>query len=289
VSKQSFHQQLDRWLVTKEEQAALVPIIRKVRKDHPRMSARVMYSKILPATMGRDKFEAYCFSIGLKVKYPKNYRKTTDSSKTKRFPNLIEGTEVTGVNQVLVSDITYYEMNGRFYYLTFIMDLYNKEVVGYSVSKSLKTVATTIPALKMVIRRFGKDKLKGTIIHSDGGGQYYADEFKKLTKGMQNSMAKEVYENPHAERINGTIKNDYLIPYSPKDEASLNRELARAVHNYNTGKPHSSNEGMTPRELRNSNKQIVINVKKIKKTIEIENNSQSYFPNSTVQYNYHYV
>jgi len=285
VSKQAFHQKLDRWLVAKEEQAALIPIIREVRKDHPRMGARVMYDKILPETMGRDKFEAFCFSLGLKVKRPKNYRKTTDSSKTKRFPNLIEGIEVTGVNQVLVSDITYYEMSGRFYYLTLIMDLYNKEIVGYSVSKNLKTVNTTIPALKMVIRRFGKEKLKGTIIHSDGGGQYYADKFKDLTKDMQNSMAKEVYENPHAERINGTIKNDYLIPYNPQNEASLNRELARAVHNYNTGKPHSSNDGLTPAEVRKNNRQLVIQVKKIKKTIEVENNSPSYFPNSTVRYN----
>ena len=285
MSKQAFHQKLDRWLVAKEEQAALIPIIREVRKDHPRMGARVMYDKILPETMGRDKFEAFCFSLGLKVKRPKNYRKTTDSSKTKRFPNLIEGIEVTGVNQVLVSDITYYEMSGRFYYLTLIMDLYNKEIVGYSVSKNLKTVNTTIPALKMVIRRFGKEKLKGTIIHSDGGGQYYADKFKDLTKDMQNSMAKEVYENPHAERINGTIKNDYLIPYNPQNEASLNRELARAVHNYNTGKPHSSNDGLTPAEVRKNNRQLVIQVKKIKKTIEVENNSPSYFPNSTVRYN----
>lgn len=289
MSKQGFHQKLDRWLVHKEEQAALIPIIREVRKDHPRMSARVIYSKIRPETMGRDKFEAFCFSLGLKVKYPKNYRKTTDSSKTKRFPNLIEGIQVTGVNQVLVSDITYYELGGRFYYITLIMDLYNKEIVGYSVSKSLKTKHTTIPALKMVIRRFGKDKLKGTIIHSDGGGQYYADEFKELTKDMLNSMAKEVYENPHAERINGIIKNDYLIPYGPQNEAQLNRDLARAVHNYNIGKPHSSNGGLTPEELRKSSTQIIVKVKKIKKTIEVENNSASYFPNSTVQHNYQNV
>ena len=141
----------------------------------------------------------------------------------------------------------------------------------------------------MVIRRFGKKQLKGTIIHSDGGGQYYADEFRKLTKHMQNSMAKEVYENPHAERVNGTIKNDYLKLYSPQNEASLNRELARAVYNYKTGKPHSSNDGLTPTELRNSNTQITIKVKKIKKTIEVENNSQSYFPISTVHNNYQNV
>ncbi len=268
MKKQSFHQKLNRWLKKSEEQAALIPIIREIRKDHPKMSARVMYTKIHPETMGRE---------------------TPDSSQTRRFPNLIEGITVTGVNQVLVSDITYFEMQGRFYYLTFTTDLYNREIVGYSASKSLKTEHTTIPALKMVIKRFGEENLKRTIIHADGGGQYYAQEFKKLTKNMKNSMEREVYENSHAERINGTMKNDNLKPYNPQDEPSLYKYLSRAVYHYNTGKPHSSIQGMTPDELRKSDKLIVVQVKKIKKTIEVENNSQSYFPNSTVQHNYQNV
>jgi len=51
-------------------------------------------------------------------------------------------------------------------------------------------------------------------MHSDGGGQYYCNEFKSLTKelGMINSMTEEkVYENSHAERLNGIIKNTIFI------------------------------------------------------------------------------
>lgn len=291
MSKQNFHQRMDRWLDQKEEQAALIPLIREIREDHPKMSARLMYKKIRPQTMGRDKFEDFCFEQGFRVIRPKNYRKTTDSSGVERFPNLIEGLEVTGVNQVFVSDITYYEINGRFNYLTLIMDVFNREVVGYSASDNLRTKSTSFPALQMVVNRIGQDPLKGAIFHSDGGGQYYANEFRELTSrlGMRNSMAREVYENSHSERLNGIIKNDYLTGYGPQNLVVLRRDLGRAVYNYNTGKPHSSLNGKTPAEYRLSNSGKILKIKQKNKTVEIENNSPSYFPTSTVHHQHQYV
>lgn len=247
-----------------------------------------MYKKIRPETMGRDKFEGYCFSLGLQVTRPRNFRKTTDSTGVVRFPNLIEGREVTGVNRVLVSDITYYEMNNRFHYLTFIMDLYNREIVGFSESDSLRTTATIMPAIRMVIRQIGREKLEGIIFHTDGGGQFYSKAFLGLSSElkMQNSMAREVYDNSHAERVNGTIKNDYLIPYNPQNEVELRREQARAVMNYNTGRPHSSLQGLTPAEYRKNNTGKAMFIKKITTTIKVENISPGYYPTSTAQPSY---
>ena len=247
-----------------------------------------MYKKIRPETMGRDKFEEYCFSLGLQVTRPRNFRKTTDSTGVVRFPNLIAGRELTHVNQALVSDITYYEMNGRFHYLTFIMDLYNREIVGFNESKSLRTTATIMPAMSMVIRQIGREKLEGIIFHSDGGGQFYAKAFLGLSSElkMQNSMAREVYDNSHAERVNGTIKNDYLIPYNPQNEVALRRELVRAIMNYNTGRPHSSLQGKTPVEYRKTNPGNIMIIKKITTTIGVENHSPDYFPTSVVQPHY---
>ena len=143
----------------------------------------------------------------------------------------------------------------------------------------------------MAKKRIGPENLKGAIFHSDGGGQYYAKAFIQITSslGMKNSMAKEVYENSHSERLNGTIKNDYLIPYNPQDEADLSRELARAVFMYNTDRPHSSLQGKTPIEYRRDNPGKPMAIKKITTTIEVENNSPSYFPTSTVQHHHQYV
>jgi transposase InsO family protein len=274
TSKQAFTQMLKRSHYREEERQQLLPLINEIRKDHPRMSARDMYIKLRPSTMGRDQFERFCFASGYRVKRLKNYRVTTNSQGVTRFPNRIKDIKLTGINQVFVSDITYYEIGSKFYYLTLIMDLFNREIVGWSASDNLRTESTTLAALHRLIRERGKANLKGAIIHSDGGGQYYCTEFKTLTKSLEmiNSMTEEsVYENSHAERLNGVIKNNYLYLYGPKDLISLRKLLEKAVWMYNTGKPHTALGKLTPRAYLN------------KITIDTENNSQkSYFPLSTV-------
>jgi putative transposase len=259
-----------------EEQEQLIPLINEIRRDHPRMSARDIYLKLQPNCMGRDQFESFCMDSGYRIKRLKNFRVTTNSLGVTRFPNMIKDIRVTRVNQVFVSDITYYDIGPDTYYLTFIMDLYNREIVGWSVSDNLRTESTTLPALIMLIVLRGKINLKGSIIHSDGGGQYYCNEFKTLTKSLEmiNSMTEEkVYENSHAERLNGIIKNNYLYPYGPTNIKTLRKLLNKAVLMYNTGKPHKALGKLTP--------------KAFKDTIDNEDNSASYLPLSTVNHHQH--
>jgi transposase InsO family protein len=128
----------------------------------------------------------------------------------------------------------------------------------------------------MLIILRGKVNLKGSIMHSDGGGQYYCNDFKALTEDLKmiNSMTEEkVYENSHAERLNGVIKNNYLYPYGPKNIKSLRKLLDKAVYMYNTEKPHTALGKLTP--------------KKFKDTIDNEDNSASYLPLSTVNQHHH--
>jgi putative transposase len=256
-----------------EEQEQLIPLINEIRGDHPRMSARDIYLKLKPNCMGRDQFERFCMDSGYRIKKLRNFRVTTNSLGVTRFPNMIKDIEVTRVNQVFVSDITYYDIGSETYYLTFIMDLYNREIVGWSESDNLRTECTTLPALHRLVKERGKANIKGAIIHSDGGGQYYCNEFKKLTKelGMINSMTEEkVYENAHAERLNGIIKNNYLYPYGPTNRTSLKKLLDKAVLMYNTGKPHKALGKLTPSAFR--------------RTIDNEDNSPSNLPLSTVNH-----
>ena len=225
--------------------------------------------------MGRDQFERFCMDSGYRIKRLKNFRVTTNSLGVTRFPNMIKDLKLTGVNQVFVSDITYFDMGSATYYLTFIMDLFNREIVGWSASDNLRTENTTLPALHRAIYERGRTSLKGAIIHSDGGGQYYCNEFKELTKSLEmiNSMTEEkVYENSHAERLNGIIKNNYLYPYNPTNMKSLKKLLDKAVLMYNTEKPHKALGKLTPREYKN--------------TIDNEDNSSSNLPLSTVNHHY---
>ena len=248
ISKQAFHQRVRLLNRQQEELWQLMPIIRQIREDHPRMGARVMYLLIHPQCFGRDRFEVFCFENGFKLEVKRNFRRTTNSLGVIRFKNLISGFELTGVNQVWVSDITYFELNSRFYYLTFIMDLYSRMILGHSASENLFTENTTIPALRMAIRRRSGINLQGLIVHSDGGGQYYCKEFLKITNksGIQNSMCEDVYGNSHAERVNGTIKNSYLEHYKPMNFEQLKIMLTKAVKMYNEQKPHEAISMTTP-------------------------------------------
>jgi putative transposase len=277
ISKQAFHQRLDYFLAAEEEKEQLKLIVREVRQDHPMMSPREMYRLIQPQLIGRDKFERFCFENGFRVRYPVNYQRTTDSSGVTRFDNLLEGLEVTRVNQVWVGDITYYRLFERFYYLTFVMDLFLRKIVGYSCGESLKTEDTSIAALNMAINNHKGVNLTGLIFHSDGGGQYYSKKFISITSkaGIVNSMGESVYENPHAERLNGIIKNNYIIPYQPATYKELIIAQRKAVKMYNEQKPHRALHGFTPKEFES----IVLSSHP---PVETENNFASYFPFSTV-------
>lgn len=251
TTRQNFHQMLGRWLRFEEEKAQLRPIIHQIRYDHPRMSARNVYLLVKPREMGRDVFERYCFSEGMRVKRLRNHQRTTDSRGVARFDNLLTDLLLTRPLQVLVSDITYYQLGKESVFITFIMDLHTRFIVGHQLSRRLTTVQTTIPALQKVIKARGQEALAQCIIHSDGGGQYFCKDFVAITNRlkMRNSMCLTALQNPNAERINGIIKNDYIIPKEPQTLAQLKRELDRAVHLYNTIRPHGSLFKHTPAQV----------------------------------------
>lgn len=245
TSKQNMHQRLQRDLHQLEEKGQLQMIVEQVRSDHPAMGAKSLYKKLSPKTLGRDRFYAWYRTSGFTIHPKKNWRRTTDSSGVVRFQNLIDKKELTGVNQVWVSDITYYEMGNKFYYITLVMDQYSRTIKGFTASQTLRAEETTIPALRMAMKDLRQDQKP--IIHSDGGGQYYSKAFLNLTANrLMNSMGKSAYENPYAERLNGTIKNSYLKGYNPTDFRSLQQSLKKAVRMYNEEKPHSGLKGRTP-------------------------------------------
>lgn len=253
TSKQNLHQRLNRELHKLEETEQLLRIVRQVRYDHPSMGVEALYKKLKPKTMGRDRFYDWYREQGLTILPKKNWRRTTNSSGVIRFDNLIKGKELNGVNQVWVSDITYFDIGNEFYFLTFVMDQYSRKIKGYHASRSLNTEQTTIPALKMAIKYISPGQKP--IIHSDGGGQYYSKSFRAVTHGrLLNSMGESAYENPHAERLNRTIKNGYLKHYAPANFEELKKELARAVEMYNDGKPHRSLKGLTPKDFEKQTK-----------------------------------
>lgn len=246
ISKQSMHEWIDRQLDLKDEWEQLIPIILAIREEHPYMSSRKLYHMIAPETIGRDRFIELCMQCGFRVEIKRNAIRTTNSLGVTKFPNLIIGMQIKRINQVWVSDITYYRIGSRFYYIIFIMDMKSRYIVSHHVSKTLATEDTTIPALTKILSN--RNIPKGLILHSDGGGQYYCKVYLELTKkySIKNSMTQDVGENNHAERVNGTIKNQYLSGYMPNTFDELVRHTQRAVNNYNYFRPHETLKLATP-------------------------------------------
>jgi len=261
IKKQNFHRKLNQEMNKADQFEQLQRIISQIRKDHPSMSVRKIYCKLKLDFMGRDQFIAYCRDRGWMQRKRPNYRRTTHSV-TYRFPNLIANKWVTGVNQVWVSDITYIEHSNRFSYATFITDLYSRKIIGYSLSSCLRTLDTTMPALQMALKARNSRQLNGLIFHSDGGGQYYEKSFINLlrVKGVASSMAYSVYENAHAESINGIIKNEYLHHYTYSNISQVHTKLNKAIYLYNHERPHGNLKMKTPNETELKNNSFKVKV-----------------------------
>lgn len=248
ISKQAVHQMLDRRMQFNEEVGFLSKIVYEIRQDHPTLSIRAIYYKINPGGIGRDKFEHLCADWGFSTERNVSYRRTTNSNGVIRFDNLLSTVTLNDIDQAYCSDITYFEIGGIYFYITFILDCYSRRMLGHSVSKRLLTEATTIPAIKMAIKTRGGKLKPGAIFHSDGGGQYYDKNFLEITKAqnLRNSMCEYPWDNGKAERINGIMKNNYLRHYNIRSFDALVKSVDRAVKLYNEERPHKSLNYLTP-------------------------------------------
>lgn len=248
LSKQAHHQSLRREHLCQRQERVLVGLMLDIREIHPAMGLRTMYELYQPESVGRDAFISIGLRYGFRTKVFRNKTRTTFSSPYSRYGNLLTNKTLNGTDQLWTSDITYFELNGQFYYIVLIMDVYSRRIIGHSVADNMRA-ANNIQALQMAFQtRRTTDFRHGLIHHSDRGGQYVSDDYVGLLEGanVRISMCDQVYENAHIERVNGTIKNQYLIHRKITNFGELVRELDRTVRTYNTQRPHSSLGDLPP-------------------------------------------
>ena len=242
ISRQAHFQALQRQWHWQQKAILYVGMIEQTREMHPGMGLRTMYEMLQPAGIGRDSFMALGAAEGYQLQSVEKQTRTTFSVKTNRYRNLVGGIEFSGANQLWSSDITYFHCLGQFFYIVFIMDVYTRLIVGYSVADNMRA-ENNVAALQMALKRRGIKDYGGSLIHHpDKGGQYASDTYTELLEsyGIAMSMCNEVYENTHIERVNGTIKNQYLHRWLIGSKKQLGQRLQQAVKAYNESKPHES-------------------------------------------------
>lgn len=236
----------------------IVGLIKEKRKIWKKGSGRNLHASLQEEfaahriKMGRDKFYKLLRRNNL-ISARKHYktRTTFGYHRFRKYPNLIKGIEPLGPNEIIVSDITYIFLREteRFSYLYLITDMYSRKILGYNLSEDLKS-SSAQKALKMALKNM--TSTKDCIHHSDRGIQYCSYQYTNMLKKNQMfiSMTEkgDPLENPIAERINRTIKEEFTEErYISFRNISEGREkIKQAIEFYNEKRPHRSIEMLTP-------------------------------------------
>ena len=249
LSKQAHHKAVQRHRWQLEKELIYVRLMEQTREIHPGMGLRTMHDMLQPEGIGRDAFIALGLREGFRLKVLEKYTRTTYSIFS-RYKNLLGDKWFTDVNQLWASDITYVYCLAleRFYYLVLIMDVYSRRIIGYCLSDNMRA-ENNLKALEMALDLRGITHYKNQLIHhSDKGAQYVSDIYTETLDnyGVQISMCDEVYENTHIERVNDTIKNQYLNRMHIENEHQLRRNVDQVIETYNTKRPHQSLSRLPP-------------------------------------------
>jgi len=187
---------------------------------------------------------------GLRPKTKRKYKLTTDSKHSKNIaPNLIQRNfKVNDMNKVLVGDITYIWTKEGWLYLSTVIDLYSRRVVGWSLSNRI-TKELVIESLRDALNK--RRPSAGLIFHSDRGSQYASDEFVEFLKSndVLPSMSRkgDCWDNAVAESFFKTIKSEMIYWYNFRTRAEAELRIFEYIEMfYNRNRLHSSNDYMSP-------------------------------------------
>ena len=167
-----------------------------------------------------------------------------------KYPNLIKDYDPLSANQLYVADITYVRnVEGRFYYLSLLTDAYSRKIVGWALEDSLE-MSGPIKALNMALETLppGSD----LIHHSDRGVQYCSKDYISILQGIKCRISMtengDPRENAIAERVNGILKEEWLNKEMITTLGQARDIVRKVIDIYNTRRPHSSVEMLTPEE-----------------------------------------
>lgn len=200
----------------------------------------------------------YMKELGLRSKLSKKFKVATDSKHNYLVvENVLDRYFTVGQpSKVWVSDITYIQTKEGFLYLTTIIDLYDRKMIGWSLSNGMSTEETSLAAWKMAIRN--RSVQKGLIFHSDRGVQYTTKKFANTIEsyGVIRSMSRkgDCWDNAVAESFFKSLKTELIYGNKLKTKKQIELEIFEYIEIwYNKKRRHSALNYKTIEEFNNQN------------------------------------
>ena len=229
------------WLNSKPSKRAIEnqEILREISLIHqesrktygsPRISKALKAKEI---AVSRPRVARLMRQADIRAKRIKRFRVTTDSKHS--YPvseNLLDRNFTANATaQAWVSDITYIRTITGWLYLTVVLDLADRKIIGWALSKTMKAKDTTIAAFKMAVKN--RPVIQSLIFHSDRGIQYACDEFRQELRAyplIRQSMSRRAncWDNAVAESFFKTLKVECVYDYKFEDQ----QEAATIVFEY---------------------------------------------------------
>ncbi|MBU9671784.1 IS3 family transposase, partial [Burkholderia pseudomultivorans] len=217
VSPSGFHQRRKRVAQDKPQRSrvsddALLAHIKAIHAEvkgeygWPRMWKELVARGV---RVGKERVRKLMVQHGVRARHKRKYIATTNSNHGLPVaPNLLERNfTALAPNQVWTSDITYLATAEGWLYLAVVIDLFSRQVVGWSMQPHMKAELVT-DALRMAWFRRRPDA--GVIVHSDRGSQYCSGLFQDTLKayGMRSSMSRrgDCWDNAPTESLWGSLK-----------------------------------------------------------------------------------
>ncbi|WP_242400756.1 IS3 family transposase [Flavobacterium indicum] len=244
-----------------KQQITTIYFASKQRYGSPRITIEL---NTLGYKISRITVAKYMNELGLKSKLSKKFKVTTDSKHNYLVVEnvLNRNFMVANPSKVWVSDITYIQTKEGFLYLTTIIDLYDRKMIGWSLSNTMNTEDTTLSAWKMAIKN--RIVEKGLIFHSDRGVQYANKKFANTIEsyGVIRSMSRKgnCWDNAVAESFFKSLKTELIYGNKLITKKQMELEIFEYIEIwYNKKRRHSSLNYKTIEEF-NNQKNIYKNV-----------------------------
>lgn len=195
-----------------------------------------------------------CKTAGI-VSVSKHYRYKKPGDPFKVYPNLMmTGINISGPLQCIVSDMTAFYLKGVYYELTLFMDLWNNEILSYSLSSKRGDRMTYISGLNGLIDIKKNYPDLEMVLHTDQGSVYASKSFNELLPlyNIVHSMSRAgtPTDNAAMEAINGWIKTEMFNDFHITSNENIVREVADYIVFFNEERPAYSLNYLTPKQYK---------------------------------------